>query len=562
VVENQDDFELHPVPQDFPFEWEHPDEAKLSWVNDRLHFAGQYSPLASWYIRHHFAPGMASGRTATGRPSEMRMRRVNTYLYSSRDRLVRDESIPEPPPPTENEQDEAIRQFGDRWESEWLPEIKANHKMWGEFDLEGATVQEMLAHLEWSLNTVKRHYTIHGQLLSPGMLAAKLLEELYSELYEDAGTLDVYQLTQGFENSSTLMGWDLYDLSRSAAGSAEVLSILDQSPTDTVLDRLDEFEPGIQFAQKLRSFLELWGNRAESTLEIGDPTWSEDPSPVIQNIMTYAASENEHPRDRWNALVAERESRVNEVREFLALYPEQIKTKFEELLIASQKHNQVQEDHNWWIDQLTPANVRHVFMEFGRRMSAGGTIEKPEDVFMLEGAEVIAAATSEFTVDWKSVVSDRVEEMKRWENYDPPIKLGRISAAAPDSAQSRALNSFFGAISPDELVDRPGLMTGSPASKGKIVGTARVITRLADAGRLLPGDILVTVSTLPPWTPLFATAGGVVTDAGGSLSHAAIVAREYGIPAVVGTVFGTTTIKDGHQIEVDGDDGTVRILDE
>jgi pyruvate,water dikinase len=87
-----------------------------------------------------------------------------------------------------------------------------------------------------------------------------------------------------------------------------------------------------------------------------------------------------------------------------------------------------------------------------------------------------------------------------------------------------------------------------------------VIIRLADAGRLNKGDILVTSTTSPPWTPLFAIAGTIVTDTGGALNHCSIVAREYGIPAAVGVSMATAVIKDGDQIEVDGDTVTVRIL--
>jgi rifampicin phosphotransferase len=88
-----------------------------------------------------------------------------------------------------------------------------------------------------------------------------------------------------------------------------------------------------------------------------------------------------------------------------------------------------------------------------------------------------------------------------------------------------------------------------------------VLRSLSEADRLEPGDVLVTEFTAPPWTPLFATAAAVVTDAGGILSHCAVVAREYGIPAVVGTGRATATIQDGQQIEVDGNAGLVRLLD-
>ncbi len=124
---------------------------------------------------------------------------------------------------------------------------------------------------------------------------------------------------------------------------------------------------------------------------------------------------------------------------------------------------------------------------------------------------------------------------------------------------TRAIGRFFGApptIPMDKVID----LKGYPGSPGVVRGTARVIMSISEGSRLNKGEILVAPTTAPPWTPLFATAGGIVTDTGGVLSHCAIVAREYGIPAAVGIYGATTAIKDGMTIEVDGNEGVVRIL--
>jgi len=106
------------------------------------------------------------------------------------------------------------------------------------------------------------------------------------------------------------------------------------------------------------------------------------------------------------------------------------------------------------------------------------------------------------------------------------------------------------------------VLRGNPGSPGKVRGTARVLHSIADADKLLEGDILVAATTAPPWTTFFATVAAVVTDSGGLLSHTAVIAREYGIPAVVGASQATTLIQDGQLLEVDGDAGIVRILHE
>jgi pyruvate,water dikinase len=136
----------------------------------------------------------------------------------------------------------------------------------------------------------------------------------------------------------------------------------------------------------------------------------------------------------------------------------------------------------------------------------------------------------------------------------PPPALGTRPPVEEDNPM---VSKFFGAPPPEN--PDPRIINGNAASAGKVTATARVILTLDDADRLRPGEILVCPATMPPWTPLFAVAAGVVTDHGGVLSHTAIVAREYQIPAVVGTKVATTLISDGQTITVDGTAGTVKL---
>jgi pyruvate,water dikinase len=139
--------------------------------------------------------------------------------------------------------------------------------------------------------------------------------------------------------------------------------------------------------------------------------------------------------------------------------------------------------------------------------------------------------------------------------------LGTAPAFEMTDGGSMVRALFKGEMSPANTSNGElNKVKGLPGSAGVARGTARVIHSLAEAGKLQPGDVLVAIATEPPWTPLFATASAIVTDSGGVLSHSAVVAREYRIPAVVGTGNATTTFKDGQLIEVDGDAGTVRVV--
>jgi len=124
------------------------------------------------------------------------------------------------------------------------------------------------------------------------------------------------------------------------------------------------------------------------------------------------------------------------------------------------------------------------------------------------------------------------------------------------------LRAFFKVLGvPPTPSNIPGELKGSPGSGGTVRGKAKVVRSLADAGKLNSGDILVAEYTVASWTPLFASIAAVVTDSGGVLSHSSVVAREYGIPAVVGTGMATVVIKDGQTIEVNGDTGIVRVIE-
>ena len=160
--------------------------------------------------------------------------------------------------------------------------------------------------------------------------------------------------------------------------------------------------------------------------------------------------------------------------------------------------------------------------------------------------------------DLRELVAERKEQLERHRALEPPFQLGTDYGPPPDSPLSRGFGRFFG--TPPEPSQEEGVLNGHAGSPGKVRGIARIVRTLAEAEKLQRGDILVTVTTAPPWTPLFSTAGAIVTDTGGILSHCAVVAREYRIPAVVGTGAATRVFSDGQLLEVDGDSGTVSVV--
>jgi pyruvate,water dikinase len=158
-------------------------------------------------------------------------------------------------------------------------------------------------------------------------------------------------------------------------------------------------------------------------------------------------------------------------------------------------------------------------------------------------------------------ISERNAELQRFRRLTPPPMLGTPPPFEVDAGSVFAVGVKAHGIGVEPLDSGdPQAVRGIAGSAGVVRGTARVVHSLAEAGKLQPGDVLVANATMPPWTPLFTTAAAVVTDTGGVLSHCAVVAREYGIPAVVGTGQATKTFHDGQLLEVDGNAGLVRVV--
>jgi pyruvate,water dikinase len=187
--------------------------------------------------------------------------------------------------------------------------------------------------------------------------------------------------------------------------------------------------------------------------------------------------------------------------------------------------------------------MRWMLAELGRRLVAAGRIAAPEDVYWLRPDEIAGGP-----------VGDVAERKALWR--------GRRRATPPQALPLHTFVDRFERWLPASGKQEGAVLHGTGASAGQVTATARVLSGPADFGRLQPGEVLVASITTPAWTSLFTLAAAVVTDVGGPLSHSSIVAREYGIPAVLGTGVATRRIPDGARVRVDGDAGTVTLLDE
>ena len=202
--------------------------------------------------------------------------------------------------------------------------------------------------------------------------------------------------------------------------------------------------------------------------------------------------------------------------------------------------------------------------ELGTRLVAAGAIERPDDVFWLHRAEILAEpAVAPVSAPPVSVLPGSVLHSDVVAQRRAVWRGQRLVTPPQVLPQGSWWEKAFARWLPAAVDRQAGpVLRGIGASAGQVTGTARVLAGPADFARLQPGDVLVASITTPAWTTLFAMASAVVTDVGGPLSHSSIVAREYGIPAVLGTNVATRRIPDGARVRVDGEAGTVTLLDD
>lgn len=549
-----------PTPPEFPVAWEHPDLARAFWTRDPMHFGTQITPLEGVYLQLFMDHGFASAAKAIGMPVHFIARRINTHFYQALVPVTTDHAAMEAiEQQAEQRLGEAVGGLDTAWREQYLPEIERYIADWEAFDPRSATMPALIAHLDTSLNRAKRLMEIHFRIAVPMLLGMSLFDELYTDLFGGDDAFAAFTLLQGFNNKTIEANSALWRLSRAARASDTVRHVLEEQATARVIPALEDSTEGRAFLAKLRTYLEAYGKRGTTWFRLAETPWIDDPTPVVRTLKDYITQPERDPDTEMAASVATREAAVAVARERLQGYPQSVAEQFEFLLHVAQLGTVLQEDHNFWIDYRSTYEMRRVIREFARRFVADGVIDGEDDIFFLTLDEIRETAEALPEHRRQAVVAERKAEMAHFATVSPPFALGtEPPGPPPDNPMGRAIGKFFGG--PPQPPTEPGLLRGNAGSRGVARGTAKVVRSLAEAEKLQPGDILVAETTAPPWTPLFATAAAVVTDTGGILSHCAVVAREYMIPAVVGIGMATAVIQDGQLLEVDGTAGTVRII--
>lgn len=410
----------------------------------------------------------------------------------------------------------------------------------------GATALQRLDHAEHLLGT--RIFSVVPAVLPLALLGFAALG-LAGKLLGGGGWDDLQVVLRGLPNNVTtemdLELWRLAQVIKNDGGARA--AVTDRKPAELAQDFRDGQVPAV-LQTGLARFMDQYGHRAVAEIDVGMPRWSDDPTHILGVLANYlrlgdsalapdiqfsnAAEEAEACVDR---LVAQARSR-GRLRGALvraALRRARLFAGLREL----PKYQLV----------VGLAEVRKQLALAGAALAGAGAVADADDIFFLDLDEARAGLNPDAgTADLRDLVARRREEyaLELERRHIPRVLLS-------DGTEPEAVPSGDAAAS-----TVPGALTGSPASAGVVTAAARVNLDPLGA-HLEPGEILVAPSTDPGWTPLFLTAGGLVMEMGGPNSHGAVVAREYGIPAVVGVPDATLRLSTGQEITVDGGAGTV-----
>jgi len=380
-----------------------------------------------------------------------------------------------------------------------------------------------------------------------GMMYTTVLYDLCRKWFKDETGANASRLLAGTgELQSAEAGIALWRLAHDAAALPDVRDVLLSSAAwAEVRPHLEGSVAGREFLARWDRFLHLHGHHTRGELDMFNPRWREQPDYVLEVVRNFIKAEDKtDPETDQRRHADEREHLLGELLG-------RLRNPFKRLLFGhvvrqSQLSAAIRENVKDAAIRII-ADTRALVVELGRRLAGRGVLAEAEDIFFLRLPEIEPVVNGMAGFDIRGKVAERRAEYERNLALTPPaIIVGRYNPEKhkPDIVDSAA----------EEL-------TGLAVSPGIVTGPARVILH-AGTEQVLPGEILVAPFTDPGWTPYFIPAAGIVMDQGGLLSHGSIVAREYGIPAVVNVGPATKLIKTGQMIQVDGDSGRVRILDE
>ena len=360
------------------------------------------------------------------------------------------------------------------------------------------------------------------------------------------------QFLSGIESKTMQSNADLFEIAKLVRANEDLSFTILSVPSPFLMQALIDHKDGAGVVAALKTYLSTYGHQGYS-LDFIEPTQIEDPSALFATLKNMVRDKEYNPKNQSEKTAGIRSQKLTEISEVLSGLEY---WQFRFRLWLALKYNFIREEvafrfgYTWSI-------LRPMAFELGQRLVDIGTFNQSDDIFFLVTEEISEAiearAQNKARADLGELAAERRELREAQKRHHPPGTL------PPEVSQVAGVGFKETQIKNDEDSDT---MRGFAVSSGTVTAKASVILGPSEFDKMTPGSILVSPLTTPAWTQLFANCVGLVTDVGSILAHGSIVAREYGIPAVLGVGNGTKRIKHGQTITIDGDQGTVVIHDD
>ncbi|MFH0751892.1 MAG: PEP-utilizing enzyme [Chloroflexota bacterium] len=561
----------------FPISWSSETEKLLFWVYDDLHcphpLSPMYEDIGGWWLScdHMFR------RFGTPFATDWIAKNVNGYLYTaaipaeagltfaaSEYGFATTAVVPDDPEyaakigaylgavlPTYG------LEFVNWWRDRLVPEMDRNFAyLEGMLDKEDQlSLGELAVLLEDAIDIHDRHWKIHWMLnfaqLSATLNLRAVMEKTHGKINE--------QLLGRLQNSARDRNWDsieaLWKMKEEAKADPDLAAIFMADTAGEIIVALKASERGRRFIdERVVPYQKEYGWHAVWSHEFIFPTVREHMEPVIELVRGYIETNYDYPKT-ISALAADIAAAAREILEGLE------GEALEEMRAANEinlRMAPLTPDHHFYIDQGANAHVRLPLIAIGRKLVAAGALDAPDDVVFFKYNELRVFIGNPASVDGRALVAERKAAREKAYTFRPKEWIGTVTA----TQLAFPYLNLWGF--PDKFYRKESLVAGQVvgigASPGVVEGIARVVLREDQFDDVRAGDVLVCQMTNPAWVVLFTKIVGLVTDAGGTVSHPAVLSREFGIPAVVGTSVATQRIKNGDRIRINGTSGIVEIL--
>lgn len=451
-----------------------------------------------------------------------------------------------------------IQGFKQIW-NERRSEIESDWQYFRRRDVARMSRKELGDHLRRARAHHKRAWEIHFEVMYPLLAVYLAFRGLCIELGIDCAEIGKFL----HSDDTRIMETDreLWRLTASArrAGLDDVFRVTDPEQLAVALTKVGG--RAATWLAEFEDFVDTHGWRTEGISDIALPSWVEDPTSPLGTIKTFLRMETDH--DFNAARVAATDASQSAIDAARSKLTREELAAFDAGLASCQAANFSwwNEEHDYYIDLRAALPLRQGCLA----VAAAEGADEPDDVLFLFWPELMAVLDGERSLrSFRCLISERRQYFDYWQQRR--ATMPKVLGSVPDAVRDPILIEVFGLNEHFLSAVRVGgvsaaitTLTGVPAARGRARGPARVLSNADNLHQIEAGDVLVCESTSPNWTPAFGKIAGCVCDGGGSLSHAAIVGREYGVPTVTAVGLATTVIFDGDEVEVDGSTGTVTI---